>query len=75
LKNIPYQVIWVRDSTGIDMRGIRITPIVFMPDAMIERRRATEAAIIVATDLCGGKASVVAEVKDGDINSTRAKCG
>jgi hypothetical protein len=57
------------------MRGIRLTPIVIMPDAMIERRRATEAAMIVGSDLCGGKASVVAEVKEGDINSTRVRCG
>jgi hypothetical protein len=75
VENIPYQVIWVRDSSGIDMRGIRLTPIVIMPDAMIERRRSTEAAMIVGTDLCGGKASVVAEMKDGDINSTRIRCG
>jgi hypothetical protein len=31
--------------------------------------------MIVGTDLCRGKASVVAEMKDGDINSTRIKCG
>jgi hypothetical protein len=75
LESIPFQVIWVRDSTGIDMRSIRLTPIVIMPDAMIERRRATAAAMIVGTDLCGGNASVVAEMKEGDINSTRIKCG
>jgi hypothetical protein len=39
IENIPYQVIWVRDSSGIDMRGIRLTPIVVMPDAMIVRQR------------------------------------
>lgn len=75
IEEIPYQVIWVRDSTGIDMRSIRLTPIVIMPDAMIERRRATAAAMIVGADLCAGKASVAAEMKEGDINSTRIKCG
>jgi hypothetical protein len=75
VENIPYQVIWVRDSSGIDMRGIRLTPIVIMPDAMVERRRAIEAAMIVGPDLCGGKASVVAEMKEGGINSTRVRCG
>lgn len=75
VESIPYQVIWVRDSSGIDMRGIRLTPIVIMSYAMIERRRATEAAMIVGTDLCGGKASVVAEMKEGEINSTRVRCG
>jgi hypothetical protein len=57
------------------MRSIRLTGIVIMPDAMIERRRATAAAMNVGTDLCGGRASVVAEMKEGDINSTRIKCG
>ena len=53
------------------MRSVRLTPIVIMPDAMIERRRSTAAAMIVGASLCGGKASVVAEMKEGDINSTR----
>jgi len=75
VEDIPYQVSWVRDSNGIDMRGLRLTPIVIMPDAMIERRRNTEAAVIVGTGLCGGKASVVAEMKDGDLFNTRVKCG
>ena len=60
IENIPYQVSWVRDTIAIDMRGVRVTPIVIMPDAMIERRRNTEAAMIVGTGLRGGKASVVA---------------
>lgn len=75
VENIPYQVSWVRDSNGIDMRGVRLNPIVFMPDAMIERRRNTEAAVIVGIELCGGKASVVAEMKEGDLYNTRVRCG
>ena len=43
--------------------------------AMVERRRNTEAAMIVGTGLCGGKASVVAEMKEGDQYNTRIKCG
>jgi hypothetical protein len=75
VEDIPYQVQWVRDATGIDMRGVRTTPIVIMPDDMIERRRNTAAALIVGNDLCGGKASVVAEIKSGDAYATRIKCG
>jgi hypothetical protein len=74
IEDIPYQVSWVRDANGIDMRGVRVTPIVIMPDAMIERRRNTEAAMIVGTGLCGGRASVVAEMKEGDLYNTRIKC-
>jgi hypothetical protein len=74
IEDIPYQVSWVRDANGIDMRGVRVTPIVIMPDAMIERRRNTEAAMMVGTGLCGGKASVVVEMKDGDLYATRIKC-
>jgi hypothetical protein len=75
VEDIPYQVSWVRDVSGIDMRGVRVTPIVIMPDPMVERRRNTEAAIIVGTSLCGGKASVVSEMKEGDLFNTRVKCG
>jgi hypothetical protein len=75
VEDIPYQVSWVRDANGIDMRGVRVTPIVIMPDAMVERRRNTEAAMIVGTGLCGGKASVVAEMKEGDLYNTRIRCG
>jgi hypothetical protein len=75
VETIPYQVSWVRDTTGIDMRGVRVTPIVIMPDAMVERRRNTEAAIIVGNELCGGNASVVAEMREGDLFNTRVKCG
>ena len=75
IENIPYQVSWVRDANGIDMRRVRVTPIVIMPDAMIERRRNTEAAMIVGTGLCGGRASVVAEMKEGDLYNTRIRCG
>jgi len=52
---------------------LRVTPIVIMPDAMVERRRNTE--MIVGTGLCGGKASVVAEMKEGDLYNTRVRCG
>ena len=72
---IPYQVSWVRDSRGIDMRGVRAQYVVVMPDAMIERRRNTAAASIVGTDLCGGKATVVAEMNEGDLYTTRVRCG
>lgn len=65
----------MRDASGIDMRGVRVTPIVIMPDAMIERRRNTEAAMIVGTGLCGGKPLVVAEMKKGNLYNTRVKCG
>lgn len=75
VENIPYQVSWVRDSTGIDMRGVRTTPIVIMPDEMIERRRNTEAAVIVGTALCGSKPTIAAEMKSGDLYATRLKCG
>jgi hypothetical protein len=75
VEDIPYQVSWVRDVNGIDLRGVRVTPIVIMPDAMVERRRNTEAAMIVGSGLCGGKASVVAEMKEGDLYNTRIKCG
>jgi len=75
VEDIPYQVSWVRDGNGIDMRGIRLTPIVIMPDPMVERRRNTEAAVIVGTSLCGGKASVVNEMKEGNLYNTRVKCG
>jgi hypothetical protein len=75
IDDIPYQVSWVRDASGIDMRGVRAQPVVIMPDAMIERRRNTEAAMIVGAGLCGSKASVVAEMKDGDLYGTRIKCG
>jgi len=74
IENIPYQVSWVRDANGIDMRGRRVTPIVIVPDAMIERRRNTEVAMIVGAGLCDGKASVVAELKEGDLSATRIKC-
>jgi hypothetical protein len=57
------------------MRGVRVTPIVIMPDEMIERRRNTEAAVVVGTGLCGGKASVDSETKSGDVYATRIKCG
>ena len=75
VEDIPYQVSWVRDANGIDMRGVRATPIVIMPDEMVERRRNTEAAMIVGTGLCGGKASIIAEMKEGDRFNTRIKCG
>lgn len=75
VENIPYQVSWVRDSSGVDLRGVRVTPLVIMPDAMVERRRNTEAALIVGRDLCGGGASIVTEMKEGDLFSTRIKCG
>jgi hypothetical protein len=75
VEDTPYQVQWVRDANGIDMRGVRTTSIVIMPDDMIERRRNTQAALIVGTDLCGGKASVVAEMKSGDSYATRIKYG
>jgi len=55
--------------------GAQVTPIVIMPDPVIERRRNTEAAMIVGTSLCDGKASVVNEMKEGDIFYTRVKCG
>lgn len=69
-----YQVSWVRDSSGFDMRGVRTTAIVIMPDAIIERRRNTEAAMIVGSGLCGGRAAVLAEMKDGDLFVTRIRC-
>lgn len=75
VEDIPYQVSWVRDSSGIDMRGVRVTPIVIMPDAMIERRRNTEAALVVGNSLCGGKATVVAEMREGELYITRVRCG
>jgi hypothetical protein len=75
VENKPYQVSWLRDASGIDMRGAQVTPIVNMPDPVIERRRNTEAAMIVGTSLCGGKASVVNEMKEDDIFYTRVKCG
>ena len=74
VEEIPYQVSWVRDSSGIDMRGTRVQLVNFMADPMVERRRNTEAAMIVGTGLCGGKASVVAEMKEGDLYNTRIKC-
>jgi hypothetical protein len=74
VEDVPYQVSWVRDSRGIDMRGVRVTPIVIMPDEMIERRRNTEAAVMVGTGLCGGKARVDSEMKSGDVYATRIKC-
>jgi len=75
VEGIPYQVNWVRDGNGIDMRGLRAQAIVIMPDQMIERRRNTEAAKIVGSELCGGLATVIAEAKDGDLYTTRMKCG
>jgi hypothetical protein len=75
VEGIPYQVSWVQEPSGIDMRGVRTTPIVVMPDTMIERRRNTEAALIVGNGLCGGKASVTAEMRDGDMYATRVRCG
>jgi hypothetical protein len=75
VEGIPYQVIWVRDGNGIDMRGVRAASLVMMPDAMVERRRNTQAAMIVGTDLCAGNASVVAEMNDGDFYTTRIRCG
>ena len=75
VEGIPYGVSWVRDSTAIDMRGTRAQVVVLMPDEIIERRRNTEAALIVATDLCGRKAIVITEAKSGDLYTTRVKCG
>ena len=65
LRIFPYQVQRVRGDNGIDMLGVRTTPIVIMSDDMIERRRNTQAALIVGNGLCGGKASVVAEMNPG----------
>jgi len=71
---IPYHVNWVRDAAGIDMRGARAQAIVVMPDAMVERRRNTQSALLVGTELCSGKAAVISEMKDGDLYATRVKC-
>jgi hypothetical protein len=75
VENIPYKVFWIRDATGIDMHGGRDVTILVMPDELIERRRNTEAAVLVGTELCGGKATVVAEMKSGGQYATRLRCG
>jgi hypothetical protein len=73
VEGVAYDVFWVRDATGIDMRGVR-SAIVFMPDELIERRRNTEAALIIGRELCGGNALVVSETKDS-FYYTRIRCG
>jgi hypothetical protein len=74
VEGIPYQVQWVRDAAGIDMRGVRVMPIVIMPDEMLERRRNTEAAVMVGAQLCGTKPTVLTEMKSGDSYTTRLRC-
>lgn len=74
VEGIPYVVQYVRSGAELDMRGVRTETIVMMPDAAIERRRNTAAALIVARDLCAAPVMVF-ESKDGDMYSTRVKCG
>jgi len=72
--DLPYLVSWVRDASGIDMRGVR-DEVILMPDEILERRRNTEAALIVGREVCGGKASVVSETRVGQSwYYTRVKC-
>lgn len=74
VEGVPYQVQYVRDAGGVDMRSVRTELVVVMPDAMVERRRNTAAAMMVARDLCAG-AVVESEQKEGDQYLTRARCG
>lgn len=73
VENIPYQVQYVRDASGFDMRGVR-TDIAFMPDEFSERRRNTQAALMVAQSMCPTP-KVASEMKAGDTYATRVSCG
>lgn len=62
VENIPYRVVWLRQTDGIDAHGSRNEfGVTLLPDPLLEKRRSMEAMRIVATRECRGAASSLNE--------------